>query len=64
MRQVANGSIQIRIDFSDGTAFSALALVGAALVQVGAGGALNPDSAFVPNLLGKQSALYLAAAAH
>jgi hypothetical protein len=42
MRQVADGSIQIRIDFSDGTAFSAFALVGAALVQVGAGGALNP----------------------
>jgi hypothetical protein len=64
MRQVADGSIQIRSDFSEGTAFSAFGLVGEALVQVGAGGALNPDSAFLPNLLGKQAALYLAAAAH
>jgi hypothetical protein len=64
MRQVADGSIQIRIDFSDGTAFSAFALVGAALVQVGAGGALNPDSALVPDLLRKQAAQYLEAATH
>ena len=64
MRQVAEGSIQIRIDFSDGTAFSAFALAGAALVQVGAGGGVSSDNDRLPDLLRQQAARYLVAAFH
>lgn len=61
MPQIAEGSIEIRIDGAGVTAFNAFALAGAALVNVGAGGLVASNEDLLPTLLANQASRYLAA---
>ncbi len=62
MPETAQGSIEVRVDFDQGTVFNAFALTGTAMVSVGTGGASSSDETLLPSLLTRQAARYRAAA--